>query len=46
MFFAHFKTENDLYRAVGDYIWFYIYERFQKNLDQCALIEYRSTLIA
>jgi putative transposase len=32
MYFYECKTENDLYRAIEDYIWvFYNHERFQKN---------------
>ncbi|EKS8367620.1 IS3 family transposase [Bacillus thuringiensis] len=31
MYFSECKTENDLYRAIEDYIWFYNHERFQKN---------------
>lgn len=46
MYFSGCKTENDLYRAIEDYIWFYNHERFQKKLNQCAPIEYRNTLIA
>ncbi len=31
MYFSAYKTENDLNRAVEDYIWFYNHERFPVN---------------
>lgn len=46
LYFSQCKTEEDLYQAIQDYLWFYNHERFQKKLNQCAPVEYRITLVA
>jgi putative transposase len=46
LYFSQCKTEEELYQAVKEYLWFYNHERFQKKLNQCAPVEYRNILIA
>lgn len=46
LYFSQCKTQEELYQAIQDYIWFYNNERFQKKLNQCSPIEYRKTLVA
>ncbi|WP_409995168.1 IS3 family transposase [Brevibacillus brevis] len=46
MYFSECKTEEELFQAIENYIWFYNHERFQKKLNQCAPVEYRITLAA
>ena len=55
-FFSHFKTEclyllkdnseEEIIRAVEQYIYFYNYKRFQKRLNHLAPIEYRYQMTA
>ncbi|WP_429845609.1 IS3 family transposase [Brevibacillus sp. FIR094] len=43
MYFSECKTEEELFQAIENYIWFYNNERFQKKLNQCAPVECRIT---
>lgn len=46
LYFSQCKTEQELYQAIDNYIWFYNHERFQKKLNHCAPVEYRNTMVA
>jgi putative transposase len=45
-YFSTCQTEEELVQAIGEYIWFYNHERFQKKLNQRAPVEYRNALAA
>ncbi|WP_408011689.1 IS3 family transposase [Pseudalkalibacillus sp. A8] len=45
-YFTQCKTAEELKQTLEEYINFYNHKRFPKRLNQCAPIEYRSTLAA
>ncbi|MEH7461906.1 IS3 family transposase [Bacillus thuringiensis] len=46
LYLHHFKTETDLVQAIEEYIYFYNYKWFKKQLSHRAPIEYRISMAA